>query len=68
MDKNNDSQAEKYYSFFKEMYDSIKDANKKLDHIIQNLREVYHTPLRCPFYDPHLYYKNNKDNHTSDYL
>lgn len=68
MDNNNESEPAKQYNFMKEVYNSLKDANNKLDHIIQNLREIYYTPIRCPFYDPHLHYRNNENNNISDNL
>jgi hypothetical protein len=68
MDKETDSGIEKYHNVWKGMYNGIKDANQKLDHIIQNLREIYYTPIRCPFYDSHLHFKNNENNNNSDYF
>lgn len=68
MDTDDKSEKENINTIVHKVYFGLNDANQKLDHIIQNLKEVYHTPIRCPFYDPRLNFKNNENNHASDYL
>ncbi len=68
MDNNNEAEPGKQYYLIKEVYNSLNDVNKKLDYIIQNLNEIFYTPIRCPFYDPQLNYRNNEDNNNSDNL
>lgn len=67
MDTKNQPEPQKYNAKIQEIIVRLKDANQKLDYIIESISEVYHRPINCPFYDPHLHYNDNKDTDPSDY-
>ena len=68
MDIDDTSEQEKFHNFAHRVYVSLKDANKKLDYIIENLKEIYLSKTHSPYYNPNSPNQNNEENNTPDHL
>ena len=68
MDINDTAEHEKFHNFAHKVYVSLKDANIKLDYIIENLKEIYLSATHSPDYDPNSPNQDNEENYTPDHL